>query len=78
MEGEEPAAPPPTPPLPPPPTPALEQAPPTADEAVPAPEAAVEFQLGDVVWAYLHGYPLWPSMVTADLELGVHFKFKSQ
>ena len=33
--------------------------------------------LGDVVWAYIPGHPLWPALITKDPSLSVHTKTKS-
>ena len=29
-------------------------------------DATLPFRLGDIVWAYISGYPLWPAMITCD------------
>ena len=37
----------------------------------------LEYAEGDLVWAFISGYPLWPSLITADPEEGVYTKQKS-
>jgi len=37
----------------------------------------LEYSEGDLVWAYICGYPLWPSLITVDPEEGVYTKTRS-
>ena len=36
------------------------------------------FTVGDIAWAYMPGYPLWPAIVTTNEDEGVHIKSKSK
>lgn len=36
------------------------------------------FAIGDLVWAYISGYPLWPSLITPDPEESLYTKTRSK
>ncbi|EFX78073.1 hypothetical protein DAPPUDRAFT_320766 [Daphnia pulex] len=48
----------------------------SVSEAVPI-SPTVPLGLGDLVWAYIPGYPLWPALITQDPVSSVHTKTKS-
>ncbi|XP_046654186.1 cell wall protein IFF6-like [Daphnia pulicaria] len=48
----------------------------SASEAVPLSQT-IPLDLGDLVWAYIPGYPLWPALITQDPVSSVHTKTKS-
>jgi hypothetical protein len=40
-------------------------------------QSDLPFTAGDVVWAYVNGFPLWPSLVTVDREGKIFTKTRS-
>jgi hypothetical protein len=36
------------------------------------------FAIGDLVWAYISGYPLWPSLITPDPKDSLYTKTRSK
>lgn len=36
------------------------------------------FVIGDLVWAYISGYPLWPSLITQDPVESIYTKTRSE
>ncbi len=36
------------------------------------------FVIGDLVWAYISGYPLWPSLITPDPVGSIYTKTRSE
>ncbi|KZS10496.1 Uncharacterized protein APZ42_025040 [Daphnia magna] len=48
----------------------------SVSEAVPL-SPTIPLGLGDLVWAYIPGYPLWPALITQDPVSSVHTKTKS-
>lgn len=40
-------------------------------------DPSLPFQIGDLVWAYISGYPLWPSLITPDPLESLYTKTRS-
>lgn len=38
---------------------------------------SLPFAIGDLVWAYISGYPLWPSLITPDPVESIYTKTRS-
>ena len=41
------------------------------------PNIDLEYAEGDLVWAFIPGYPLWPSLITLDPDEGLYTKLRS-
>ena len=41
-------------------------------------DEGVAYEVGDLVWAFISGSPLWPSIITQDAANNVHTKLKGR
>lgn len=55
---------------------AIEEETSKATDEIMAKEDEVPFAVGDLVWAFIPGSPLWPSLITLDGVDGIHMKLK--